>query len=89
MRPPGASFRRLAAVAVTTMHQVQGHGRQHIADFADFRDALRLPVERELLIARLEEAQRCAQYARARELLSDLDAVEQRLARGHGPEASG
>jgi len=48
-------------------------------DFADFREALRPYVQRELLVARIEEARRSAGVlltARMRELADELYAID-------------
>jgi hypothetical protein len=48
---------RLAAIARIIMYRVVNL-EHHLPDYADFREALKRRVEIELLIARLDEAQR-------------------------------
>lgn len=48
---------RLAAVARSAMMRITARGRE--ADYADFREALRPFVRRELLYARVDEARKC------------------------------
>lgn len=71
---------RLAAVARTLTIRLRERGKE--PDYADYRDAFRPFIRRELILARIEEARHDmgqALTARARELAAELIAVEREI----------
>lgn len=76
---------RLAAVAKITLLRAAEAKRQ--PDYADFRDALRPFVERELILARIEEARKAAGIRltdRVKELAKELAEVNARIPKHFG-----
>ena len=78
---------RLAAVAVSLAKQMLADFEKTAAgpsspDYADYRDALRPYVRRELLLARIDEARKkhsVALTARVRELANELAECEKQI----------
>lgn len=71
---------RLAAVARSLA--IRMAGRKKEPDYADYRDALRPFVKRELLLARIEEARQSSGAvltARVAELAKELDEVNSQI----------
>ena len=69
---------RIAAVARSLCMQM-GEKLKRTPDYADFRDALRPFIQRELLKARIDEARKTSGRAlteRVKELAKELDAIE-------------
>ncbi len=64
---------RLAAVAKSLVEQMERKDR--VPDYADFRDALRPFVERELLLARIDEARKAC----GRGLTARIDEISVQL----------
>jgi hypothetical protein len=74
---------RLAAVARTLVMKMQNQ-KQGEPDYADFRDALRPYVEREMLLARITEARHVASdclTARVKQLAAELLEVNELIAK--------
>ena len=72
---------RLAAVAKSVAVRLRADLRRE-ADYADYRDAMRPYILRELVLARIEEARRCygdTLTVRMRELALQLDALNKNL----------
>lgn len=70
---------RIAAVAKSLCIQIGDKFRGRVPDYADFRDALRPFVQRELLRARIDEARKLSgrvMTERVKELAKELDAIE-------------
>lgn len=69
---------RIAAVARSLCVQM-GEKLKRTPDYADFREALRPFIQREILRARIDEARKTSGRvltARVRELAAELDAIE-------------
>ena len=73
---------RLAAVVVSRLLRLPEPERWHL-DYADFAEALRPFVQRELLMARMEERNMTSagNDARKRELFNSLLLIEQQIAK--------
>lgn len=69
---------RLAAVAVSLMYHMET-SKQRLPDYADFREAMRPFIKRELLNARLDEANMSLKVAladRIKDIASELKALK-------------
>jgi hypothetical protein len=71
---------RLAAVVRELIVRMQ-KPYPHVPDLADFRDELRPFVQRELLMARIEELQRYGTFSHVMELQKELDAANSEIAK--------
>lgn len=71
---------RLAAVAKSLEVKMEGNRKR--PDYADYRDALRPYIQRELILVKIEEARHAAGAnltARVRELAKELAEVNERI----------
>lgn len=68
---------RLAAVVVNTIDDLNDgkFGHPEVADFADYRDALRPYVAREILLARMAEAKTCGRMDRYHDFEAQLASI--------------
>lgn len=65
---------RVAAIADALVRRMMATNKRP-PDFADFRDALRTPMAREILRARIAEAKSCGDHRRVAELERALSAL--------------